>query len=303
MVDCGDNMAIGFSASNAGIYCGAYYATRLASDAAGTIGPTCTLALGTDWYVRTFSNNPAARNRWGDYSGLSICPVDEATFWVYNEYACTRGTPTTVGGVTEDGRWCTKLGKFYLKQPVTVAITSFSARYTDGYVTIRSTFRSDIGVLGVNVYRGRDGGALERVDVVFDANGRGFEYTDLSVEAGSTYRYQIGIADADGEFLSPVEEVRIPSMTASLSQNTPNPFNPTTQINFTIPARENVTVSVYDASGRLVRTLVDEARGSGSHSIQWDGRDNAGTTVGSGVYFCRLTAGSYTESRKMVMLK
>ncbi|HEU4365029.1 MAG TPA: FlgD immunoglobulin-like domain containing protein [Candidatus Krumholzibacteria bacterium] len=303
MVDMCDNMAIGFSASNAGIYCGAYYAMRALGDPAGTIQNTAVLALGTDWYVRTFSNLATARNRWGDYSGLSICPADYATFWVYNEYACTRGTPTNVGGVIEDGRWCTKLGRFSICQPVAAAITSFSARYADGFVTVRSTFRSDMGVEAVNVYRAVGEGALQRVDIIYGADGSGFEYADRSVEPGGTYRYQIGVADADGEFLSPVEEVRVPKATASLGQNTPNPFNPTTLISYSLPAREHVTVSVYDASGRLVRTLVDETRGAGSHDVQWDGRDNAGTTVGSGVYFYRLTAGKFSESKKMVMLK
>lgn len=302
-VDMCDNMAIGFSASNQGMYCGAYYALRALGDAAGTIQNTAVLALGTDYYLRSFSNLATARNRWGDYSGLSLCPVNQSTFWVYNEYACTRGTPTTVGGVTEDGRWCTKLGQFSLCEPVAVAITSFSARYEDGAVNIRSTFRSDLGVEAVNIYRGVGDSQMQLVDVIFGANGRGFEYADRDVQTGNEYRYQLGIKDSDGEFLSPVEEVRIPKMAAALGQNTPNPFNPTTMINFSLGAREHVTVSVYDASGRLVRTLLDETRGAGSHDVQWDGRDDAGVTVGSGVYFYRLTAGNHSESKKMVMLK
>lgn len=302
-VDMCDNMAVGFSASNAGIYAGAYYALRGLGDPAGTIQNTSVLALGTDYYVRTFSNLASARNRWGDYSGLSLCPVDQTTFWVFNEYACTRGTPTTVSGVTEDGRWCTKLGKFTQCQPLAVAITSFSARYVDGAVALRSTFRSDAGVQKVNVYRASGSEALRLIDEVFDADGRGFAYNDLEVEPGNSYRYQIGVADTDGEFLSPVQDVRVPEMAASLGQNTPNPFNPTTRISFTLAARGHVTLSVYDANGRLVRTLVDDVRGSGTHGIEWNGRDNAGSTVGSGVYFYRLTVGNHSESKKMVMLK
>jgi FlgD Ig-like domain len=302
-VDCDGNMAVGFSASNAGIYCGAYYATRLAGDTPGTIGATYALALGTDYYVRTFSSSPTARNRWGDYSGISICPVDQSTFWVYNEYACTQGTPTTVSGVTEYGRWCTKLGKFFLKQTVAVAITSFSARAQDGAVEIRSTFRSDLGVQAVNVYRATGSGDLQLIDTVFGANGRNFLYTDKTVEAGKTYHYQIGAVDHDGEFRSPVADVTMLRVSASLAQNSPNPFNPTTSIRFSLPASEFVTISVYDASGRLVRTLVESVQTAGAHDIQWNGRDDAGSAVGSGVYFYRLTAGHYSESKKMVMLK
>jgi hypothetical protein len=109
MVDADKNMAIGFSASNWDIYCGAYYSIRHATDSPGFTGPTLTLQHGQDYYTRTFGT---PRNRWGDYSGLALCPSDEATFWVYNEYACTRGTP--FGG--EDGRWCTRLGFFRIEE-------------------------------------------------------------------------------------------------------------------------------------------------------------------------------------------
>jgi hypothetical protein len=103
---CG-NMAIGFAASASTIYPGAYYTGRLASDPAGTVQSSAALAVGQDYYVRTFG---AGRNRWGDYSGISLDPSDEATFWVFNQYAMTRGT--AFGG--EDGRWATRFGSFTL---------------------------------------------------------------------------------------------------------------------------------------------------------------------------------------------
>jgi hypothetical protein len=296
MVDVCDNMAIGFAASNGSIYCGAYYATRLASDPPGTIGGTGTLQAGTDWYNRFFTG---PRNRWGDYTGLSICPVDYATFWVYNEYACTRGTITNG---TQDGRWCTKLGKFFVCQPVSVAITAFDAVAKNGAVELRSQFRSDLGVQAVNVYRSGAEGEFRMIESVA-TGGTSFKYTDDTVQPGATYRYQIGVVDGDGEIFSPVARVSLAGVSVTLDQNTPNPFNPSTTISFTLPAREQVTVSIYDANGRLVRTLLNESRDFGTHSVTWDGRSDAGSTVGSGVYFYRLTAGKYSESKKMVMLK
>ena len=297
MVDQCDNMAIGFAASNASIYCGAYYATRLASDAPGTIGLTGTLQAGTDWYNRFFSG---PRNRWGDYSGLSICPVDQATFWVYNEYACLQGTPT--GTPAQTGRWCTKLGKFFVCQPVSVAITAFDAIAKDGAVELRSLFRSDLGVEAVNVYRAGAEGEFRLIETVY-TGGTSFVFTDDTVAPGATYRYQIGVVDGDGEVFSPIAKVSLAGVSVALGQNSPNPFNPSTTISFTLPAREQVTVSIYDANGRLVRTLLNDSRDYGTHSVTWDGRDDAGTTVGSGVYFYRLSAGKYSESKKMVMLK
>jgi hypothetical protein len=302
-VDKCDNMAIGFSASSPTIYAGAYYATRMLGDAAGTIGASSPLALGTDYYVRTFTTSTTAASRWGDYTGLSLCPTDESTFYVYNEYACTQGTPTGSGATTEYGRWCTRVGAFKECVPVSVAISSFNATVKDGAVSLRSTFRSDLGVEAVNVYRGSESGGLALINTVYAPDGRSFEYMDRAVEAGNSYRYQIGITDSDGEFLSPIANVAIPRAVASLEQNTPNPFNPTTTIRFTLPASERVRIAVYDASGGLVRTLIDEVGSVGTHDVQWDGRDNGGSPVGSGVYFYRITAGKYSDSKKMVLLK
>jgi len=88
-----------------------------------------------------------------------------------------------------------------------------------------------------------------------------------------------------------------------LMQNRPNPFNPTTTIRFVLPAREDVSLAIYDANGRLVRTLVNEVRGYGSHEVTWDGRDDEGAPAGSGVYFYRLRAGKLAQSKKMVLSK
>ncbi len=186
-----------------------------------------------------------------------------------------------------------------------VAIVSFDAAEVAGVVTLRSTFRSDLGVQAVNVYRavGANDDPLVVIHRADDVRGDGFEYVDRDVAPGQTYRYQIGVVDADGEFFSPVVTVPVDAITGALSQNQPNPFNPTTTIRFVLPVREDVTLAIYDANGRLVRTLVNEVEGYGAHEAAWDGRNDDGATMGSGVYFYRLQAGKYTESKKMVLLK
>lgn len=83
----------------------------------------------------------------------------------------------------------------------------------------------------------------------------------------------------------------------------PNPFNPSTTVAFELAARERVVVHVYDVAGRLVKTLADEAFSSGPHELHWDGSDNHGTRVASGIYFIRIAAESYTATRRAVMLK
>ncbi len=90
---------------------------------------------------------------------------------------------------------------------------------------------------------------------------------------------------------------------AALLANFPNPFNPKTTIVYELPQRTRVDLRIYDVSGRLVRVLEDSEVEPGRHAAEWDGRDGAGRRVASGVYFCRLDAGSVGESRRMVLLK
>ena len=86
----------------------------------------------------------------------------------------------------------------------------------------------------------------------------------------------------------------------------PNPFNAATEIHYWIPERERgcgVELLVHDASGRLVRSLVDREIPPGAHSVAWDGRDDGGSLVASGVYFYSMRAADYSDRRKMVLLK
>jgi len=89
----------------------------------------------------------------------------------------------------------------------------------------------------------------------------------------------------------------------TLSQNVPNPFNPTTTISFNTAAVGRVKLSIFDATGKHVRTLVDDNVSAGVQSAMWDGRDAAGTAVSSGVYFYRLTTNAVTHTKKMGLLK
>jgi hypothetical protein len=97
----------------------------------------------------------------------------------------------------------------------------------------------------------------------------------------------------------------LPTPTAfALGQNVPNPFNPTTTIHYEVPAGGGVvTLRVYDVSGRLVRTLVDGFEESGVKSVVWNGRDDRGHGVSSGVYFYRMDAPGFSQTRKMLLLQ
>ena len=84
----------------------------------------------------------------------------------------------------------------------------------------------------------------------------------------------------------------------------PNPFNPQTTIAFELPDRETVTLQVFDMAGRLVKELIGaEVYAQGPHQVIWNGRDDSGRQVASGTYFYRFEAGSYNETKRMVLLK
>jgi hypothetical protein len=94
----------------------------------------------------------------------------------------------------------------------------------------------------------------------------------------------------------------IPGVTA-LYSNYPNPFNPSTTIPFNLSSGQQVTLRIYNARGMLIRTLRDEMFPAGFHRVEWDGRDDNGQGVATGVYFVRLVAGTFETTRKMVMIR
>ncbi|HKW12846.1 MAG TPA: T9SS type A sorting domain-containing protein [Candidatus Krumholzibacteria bacterium] len=94
-----------------------------------------------------------------------------------------------------------------------------------------------------------------------------------------------------------------PALKNSLSQNYPNPFNPQTSIAFTIKDRGAVSLKVYNVNGELVRTLANDSRAAGSYTLVWDGHNDAGQPVSSGVYFYKLVTNNFSQTKKMVLLK
>ncbi len=89
----------------------------------------------------------------------------------------------------------------------------------------------------------------------------------------------------------------------SLYQNFPNPFNPLTNIGYTLPRDSHVSIRIFDATGRLLRVLVDEYVKGGRQDVTWDGKDDNGKAVASGVYFCRMEVGTFKKTKKMLLLK
>ena len=97
--------------------------------------------------------------------------------------------------------------------------------------------------------------------------------------------------------------LRLVPPTYALFQNAPNPFNPSTDIRYQLPEAGRVRLVIYDLLGRTVRVLADDRREAGYHLISWDGRDETGRPVGSGIYLLRLEAGGLAQVRKMTLMR
>ncbi|MRR09094.1 T9SS type A sorting domain-containing protein [bacterium] len=88
-----------------------------------------------------------------------------------------------------------------------------------------------------------------------------------------------------------------------MEPNRPNPFKQWTRIDYQLPAAGTVSLKVYNVAGQLVRTLAEGFQPAGAHAVRWDGRDDRGREVSSGVYLYRLTAGSGTATRKLTVVR
>jgi hypothetical protein len=115
----------------------------------------------------------------------------------------------------------------------------------------------------------------------------------MSVHSGFWGRYWIP---------TPVDDTPVVYRTV-LKQNYPNPFNPTTTIAFSLAGEGTVEIMIFNVAGQKVRTLIDERRPAGRHTVTWDGRNDGGRRVATGVYFYRMRTDGYSAVRKMLILR
>jgi hypothetical protein len=132
----------------------------------------------------------------------------------------------------------------------------------------------------------------------YPMNGMNIDGTSLSgwnamIRAEFVYLVSDGVAETIDE---------LPS-SYSLGQNYPNPFNPSTRIDYTIPKTGNVKINIYDILGRNIKTLINEIQGKGKYSVRWNGDDNSGRRVSSGLYLYRMETEGFTSVKKLNLIK
>jgi hypothetical protein len=139
-----------------------------------------------------------------------------------------------------------------------------------------------------------------------EITGQGFSFTlfDPGVQPGETYRYRVEADDEDGRrILFITRELAVPNLESRLHANQPNPFNPETLIRYDVGVAGQTRLEIFGASGRLVAVLFDGYRDAGQYDATWNGTNQAGDRVPSGVYFYRLRTAKTSVAKRMVLLK
>jgi hypothetical protein len=218
------------------------------------------------------------------------------------------GVPTGLYDVVvrnPDGQEAVLAGGFRVKRIVPVFIEAFDARPTDEGIELEWDIWSDEDVDGFRISRRMMDGSQE----TYLLDGRLIEpglrrLLDDSVQPATEYEYSLVVVfDGGTEQVSRESRATSAAFALKLSQNSPNPFNPSTRIAFTLPEAMQASIAVYDARGGKVATLVDELRPAGKNEVTWDGRNADGNRVASGVYFYRLTTARGELTRKLLLLK
>ena len=204
---------------------------------------------------------------------------------------------------------------------VPVELASFTAQAGDGPgVKLNWKTGSEINNAGFNILRSRSPASRETYaklnDKLIPANREGsYSFIDATADAGARYYYKLEALDTRGNITTHgpiVVDVAAPA-TFELSQNYPNPFwseatsrfagNPTTQIRYQLPQAVQVSLTIYNMLGQEVRKLINAQQPAGYHTAIWDGRDNSGRLVPTGVYHYRIQAGNFTMTKRMLMAK
>jgi hypothetical protein len=192
---------------------------------------------------------------------------------------------------------------------VSVKLASFTAQASPfNGIRLEWETTNEVENAGFNVLRSRskDGEYKKLNDGLIRTRRDGrYGFDDAGITVGVQYYYMIedvnirGVASRHG----PISAMIQPPTKLALHENYPNPFNPETNIRFELPYATLVTLIIYNSLGQEVRRLVDTQQIAGYHVVSWNGRDNKGHLVGSGIYFYRLVAGQFSDTKKMTLLR
>ncbi len=169
--------------------------------------------------------------------------------------------------------------------------------------TSRETYNAGFNVLRSHLI---DGEYVRINKELLSSNQSGtYQFIDKDVQTGRRYHYLIEGVNINGRQAKhgPLSVLVSAPEQFELSPNYPNPFNPSTRIRFQLPTTADVSLIVYNVMGREVRTLVHERKPAGYYDVTWEGNDNNGRPVSTGIYYYRIVAADFKETRRMAFLK
>ena len=199
-------------------------------------------------------------------------------------------------------------------QSLPVELTSFEALSTNGNVSLNWITESEIENLGFQIYRKAVGERFELLDSYRsndNLKGQGsvtyrtdYTYIDKKVRVGQTYTYQLADVDYYGKETrhDPVS-VRVKTQGVTMKSAYPNPFNPATTFTVVLGEPTQLSVSIFNLLGHEVRRLMDKHQPEGEYTISWDGRDQSGNNLPSGLYFIKLQSGATFQVQKAVLVR
>ncbi len=192
---------------------------------------------------------------------------------------------------------------FTLDNPLPVELTSFTAEANGNKVDLSWKTATEINNYGFDVERKVTNGDWLKIGFVEGAGNssspKSYKFTDNKPVGGSKFLYRLKQIDTDGKFeYSDVVEVLLVPDEPFLSQNFPNPFNPTTTIEFSLSQTSHVTLEVFNTLGERVGVLASEELSAGTYNYKWDA-----SNLTSGIYFYILQVGDFIQTRKMILLK
>ena len=208
-------------------------------------------------------------------------------------------------GATTDG----PVWNFTTISPTPVELTAFSAKLIIGFtVQLNWSTATEVNNYGFDIERSSDINTWQKIGFVSGSGNsnspKSYSFKD-SPTGGSLFNYRLKQIDIGGGFkyYDPVSISLAELNEPQLLQNSPNPFNPSTIIKFYIPSSSNVTIKIYNILGREIITLFNEQTTAGYHNVYWNGKNSRGERVASGIYLYRLTAGSFSQTKKMNLVK
>ncbi|MBJ12042.1 MAG: hypothetical protein CMG62_03045, partial [Candidatus Marinimicrobia bacterium] len=165
-------------------------------------------------------------------------------------------------------------------------------------IVLTKTYEEELILQQVNGFASADGENTEK-EIIFDVSG-----VPANQNVQLVIDYQM-MGDNNEVLFQGSQQVNFTPMPLefALSQNYPNPFNPVTHIKYDLPERSDVVLLIYDLMGREVATLINEQQEPGYRSIMWDGLNRSGQKVSAGMYFYTIQAGSFRQTKKMILLK